>query len=40
LMEWCRRLDVKPSTVINRIRRGIDAATALTMPTQRKRIVT
>jgi hypothetical protein len=37
LTEWCRRLNVKPSTVTNRIKRGIDAATALTMPSQRKR---
>lgn len=40
LMEWCRRLDVKPSTVINRVQRGIDPATALTMAPQRKRRAT
>ena len=40
LTEWCRRLNVKPSTVLNRIHRGIDEATALTMPAQRKRKVT
>jgi hypothetical protein len=37
MSEWCRRLGVKPSTVINRLNSGMDPSLALTMPLQRKR---
>lgn len=37
LSEWCRRLDVKLSTVVNRLNAGMDPSLALTMPSRRKR---
>lgn len=37
MAEWCRRLNVKPSTVINRINSGMDPSLALTMPSRRQR---
>ncbi len=37
MSEWCRRLGVKPSTVLNRINSGMDPSLALTMPSRRSR---
>jgi hypothetical protein len=37
MSEWCRRLGVKPSTVLNRINSGMDPSLALTMPSRRQR---
>ena len=39
LSEWCRRLGVKPSTVLNRLNSGMDPSNALTLPSQRPRKV-
>jgi hypothetical protein len=40
MSEWCRRLGVKPSTVLNRIKSGMDPSLALTMPSRRQRRAT
>jgi hypothetical protein len=37
MSEWCRRLGVKPSTVLNRLNSGMDPSLALTMPSRRQR---
>lgn len=37
MSEWCRRLGVKPSTVLNRLNSGMDPSLALTMPSRRPR---
>ncbi len=37
MSEWCRRLGVKPSTVINRLNSGMAPSLALTMPSRRQR---
>lgn len=40
MSEWCRRLSVKPSTVLNRLNSGMDPSLALTMPSRRQRRAT
>lgn len=37
MSEWCRRLNVKPSTVFNRLNSGMDPSLALTLPSRRQR---
>lgn len=37
MSEWCRRLNVKPSTVANRLKAGMDPSPALTLPSRRPR---
>lgn len=40
MSEWCRRLNVNPSTVLNRLKSGMDPSLALTLPLRRVRRVT